>query len=141
MFSAGIARTYFIVVLLIKKKNIESRVLIGSQTFFLVECFFFFVVFSPFTSMLYPSQQWSSTYMRLSASRVWTTSAEMQARFLFYPFLISNASLRVIITIATLIDTIRLDQTMKPMAYENKATYIKTDWCSLNVILELLILV
>jgi hypothetical protein len=51
----------------------------------------------------------------------------MQARFLFYPFLISNASLRVIITIATLIDTIRLDQTMKPMAYENKATYIKTD--------------
>jgi hypothetical protein len=44
--------------------------------------------------MLYPSQQWSSVYTRLTASRVWKTSAEMQAKFLFYPFLIFNPFLR-----------------------------------------------
>lgn len=46
-------------------------------------------------------------------------SAEMAAEFLFDPFFV--------IIVATLVDTIRLDQTMKPMAYENKSEHIKTE--------------
>jgi len=53
-------------------------------------------------------------------------SAEMQAKFLFNPFLISNPFRRHHHRYI-LIDTIRLDQTMKPMAYKNKSVCIKAE--------------